>query len=154
MENNNKNFKKEVGRRFRAVRNALKKTLKEIAVTVGKDWSSVASIESGKSFPSVQILHELYRVYGINSNWIISGVGEIFSDDASKSKTIEGDIQEFLYKHGDHLSHIEKTNFEELIIEALDKTMLHALSAQIDIIKNLQYKPYYGGKKEKKISQA
>lgn len=71
-------IKKEVGRRFKRFREAIGKTQTQLAKELDVYQSTITNIEVGKTFPSLKYLHYFHLNYNLNTNWLLSDVGEIF----------------------------------------------------------------------------
>lgn len=70
-------LKKEIGQRFKAFRNFIKKTQNELAEELQVDISTICSIEQGISFPKINLQNYLNRQYHLNLNWLSYGSEEM-----------------------------------------------------------------------------
>ncbi|MEM3426831.1 MAG: helix-turn-helix transcriptional regulator [Nitrososphaerales archaeon] len=50
----------------------------KMAREVGITWSSLKSMEEGKIKASKSTINRIYRTYGVNPEWLLTGKGEIF----------------------------------------------------------------------------
>ncbi len=75
-----------VGTRLKNVRNLLKKSQEELANELKLTKQAVSNMETGKSYPSLATLDKLLRLYDINLNYLVSGVGDIL---VNKEKTLK-----------------------------------------------------------------
>jgi transcriptional regulator with XRE-family HTH domain len=79
--------KKIISARLKAFRRAINVKQKNLADEIGMSIANLVRIETGKLFPSMELLIHLYNEYNLNLNWIISGIGEMFR--ANKTNQIE-----------------------------------------------------------------
>lgn len=64
--------------RLRIIRKKLDLSQDELALNTGAKRTTVAGYESGVSLPHAEFLTALSKNYGINSNWLLTGEGEMF----------------------------------------------------------------------------
>lgn len=79
-----KNLKKEVGGRIKVFRLDKKKAQNVLASELQVHQSTITNIEHGTTFPKVNYLHYFYEKYGLNLNWLVTGVGEKYMNGAKK----------------------------------------------------------------------
>lgn len=77
-----KNLKKEVGERFKLFRLDKKKAQYVLASELQVHQSTITNIEKGTTFPKVSYLNYFYEKYGLNLNWLVTGDGEQYMEDA------------------------------------------------------------------------
>ena len=82
----NESQKKEIGLRFKAFRNSIKKSQKEFANEFGVSLGTISKIERGKIFPMTHILTHLYWHYNLNINWLFHGYEEMIIQPEKDSK--------------------------------------------------------------------
>lgn len=70
----------EVNERIRAVRKAIGKNQEEFAKSLGVSGGSIAQIETNKHNASMQTINTICITYGVNKEWLLDGVGEMFSN--------------------------------------------------------------------------
>lgn len=70
-------LKIEIGKRFRQMRLYVGISQKEIADIFGMNQSNIARIEKGIVSPNMLICHYFKTHYNINTNWLISGRGNM-----------------------------------------------------------------------------
>lgn len=68
--------------RLRMVRNHFSKTQKEFGGILGVSRDTYASYESGRVIPNATFIQLLCNTFGINQNWLVNGVGEMFNPSA------------------------------------------------------------------------
>jgi transcriptional regulator with XRE-family HTH domain len=71
-------FREEIGMRFLMFRKAIKKTLPQLASELKTGCEDIAAIEKGTVYPKVNYLHYLHGKYGLNINWLVGNIGEMF----------------------------------------------------------------------------
>lgn len=71
-------IKKDIGRRFKWFREAIGKTQTQLAEELYVYQSTITNMEIGKTFPSIKYLHYFYHTYGLNTNWLLSNIGDMF----------------------------------------------------------------------------
>jgi len=71
-------IKKEIGKRFRRFRDAIKKTQTDLARELSVYQSTITNIEVGKTFPNMKYLIYFLHTYGLNPTWLLSNKGDIF----------------------------------------------------------------------------
>ena len=71
-------IKKEIGGRFKRFREAINKTQTQMAKELGVYQSTITNIEVGKTFPSLKYLYHFHHAYGLNTNWLLSNIGDTF----------------------------------------------------------------------------
>jgi transcriptional regulator with XRE-family HTH domain len=75
---NEKALKKEIGQRFTCFRATLGKTQIRLASELKVNQSTIAYIESGKTFPRFSFLYYFFKRYHLDLNWLLLGLGEMF----------------------------------------------------------------------------
>jgi phage repressor protein C with HTH and peptisase S24 domain len=79
-----------VQERLRILRKNLGLSQDEIALNTGAKRTTVAGYESGVSLPHAEFLTALHKNYGINSNWLLTGEGEMFIKTADSEVATVG----------------------------------------------------------------
>jgi len=69
-----KNLKQEIGERFKSFRLDKKKAQHVLASELQVHQSTVTNIERGSTFPKVSYLDYFLKKYGLNLNWLVSGI--------------------------------------------------------------------------------
>jgi transcriptional regulator with XRE-family HTH domain len=64
--------------RLKIVRKSLGLSQDELAIKTGAKRTTIAGYEAGVSLPHAEFLTALNKNYGINSNWLLTGDGNIF----------------------------------------------------------------------------
>lgn len=78
----NINFNVEqIGLRLREVRKKLGKTLEQMRDITGLSTGGISEMEKGLKKPSSVYMFALKRRFDININWVLTGVGTMFSPD-------------------------------------------------------------------------
>jgi DNA-binding XRE family transcriptional regulator len=99
-------LKENMGERFRQMRNYVGLSQKEAAAIFGMNQSNIARIEKGLVSPNMSICHYFKTHYHIDTNWLISGMGEMVIHERPKTKTV--DYAEFSEEMGDLLFHLKR----------------------------------------------
>lgn len=63
---------------LRALRESLKKSVQEMATDLNVSTSTLSSYMSGARTVSLEMATHLYKVYGINLIWFVTGKGDMF----------------------------------------------------------------------------
>lgn len=99
MKKSYKNFKtetKNIGKRIQQVRKFFRQNQTEFASEIGKTQSHICNIESGKIFPSMEVLLMISRLgqkgEKINMHWLITGKGEIIIQETSDKQGLNNEI--------------------------------------------------------------
>jgi phage repressor protein C with HTH and peptisase S24 domain len=58
----------------------------ELAIKTGSKRTTIAGYEAGVSLPHAEFLTALNKNYGINSNWLLTGEGDMFIKSSSESE--------------------------------------------------------------------
>lgn len=66
----------EAGKRLKTFRIARHLTLADLSEQTGLSIGMLSETESGRNKPSPNLMLALYRIYGLNINWLLSGEGE------------------------------------------------------------------------------
>lgn len=77
-----KNLKKEVGVRFKLFRLDKKKAQHILASELQVHQSTITNIEKGTTYPKVSYLNYFYEKYGLNLNWLVTGDGKQYMEEA------------------------------------------------------------------------
>ena len=86
---------KNLGNRIRLLRKQLAKSQEEFAKDLGITKQAVSNMENAKSAPSPQVLYKMHANLNVNLNYIIAGVGEIFTSDDKKEDLKKSLMREF-----------------------------------------------------------
>jgi len=80
-----------LGKRFKELRKELKLTQVALAKRMKVNPSAISQLESGKNRPSMENMLFLWKTFGVDLHWLITGEGTMFGNEkkelaASKSK--------------------------------------------------------------------
>ena len=78
-------LKRDVGSRFKAFRLDQKKAQHVLASELKVHQSTITNIEHGTTFPKLNYLHYFFTKYGLNTNWLLIGEGEMYMKEFRKS---------------------------------------------------------------------
>ena len=67
--------------RLLQLREMLSLSQSEFSEHIGITQGALSQIESGKTSLSIGTLKKIFKVYKVNSNWLLNGVGNVFLDD-------------------------------------------------------------------------
>lgn len=100
-------LKRTIGRRFRQFReNELGITQAQLAIEFGVHQSTVTNIEIGNSYPRMDYLAHLHLHYGMNVNWLVSGLGVMRIEDGVELRP--GECFDVLKRHSAELAELMK----------------------------------------------
>lgn len=97
-----KNLKKQIGKRFKLFRLDKKKSQFVLAAELQVHQSTITNIEKGFTFPKVSYLNYFYEKYGLNLNWLVTGDGETYmeeAEDKGASRIKAPDVEYDSYKY-------------------------------------------------------
>jgi len=78
-----------LGNRLKDFRKSYKITQQGLAERLNTSSGYISEIESGKTMPGGNFLISLKREFNINSNWLLTGEGDMFLEDKNKASQIE-----------------------------------------------------------------
>lgn len=85
-----KEITNKYGENIKAVRKKLKLSQEEISTQIGITYRAYSSYERGDRNPSLEFLAALNKMYNVNLNYVITGVGEMFN--APKFEDVQDEI--------------------------------------------------------------
>ena len=94
---------KNIGERIKYIRGSL--TQPEFGKKLGVGRNNVYTWESNKNTPSAETLLLIYKEYGVNINWLLSGEGEPYIEKSKRSIVVGSKY----LKMETRLSALEKT---------------------------------------------
>ncbi|MBD3288333.1 helix-turn-helix domain-containing protein [candidate division KSB1 bacterium] len=71
-------MKKEIGVRFRNIREARNLSQAEMGNSLGIKYQHVSKYERGESVPTWENLIKMVELYNVNLNWLLTGRGKMF----------------------------------------------------------------------------
>ena len=78
-------LKKAMGIRFKAFRETIGKSQEQFGEELCVNQGHLRNYEVGRYFPRIQHLQYLVEQYRLNSNWLVSGIGEMFLTEKTQS---------------------------------------------------------------------
>ena len=84
-------LKKDIGARFKKMREFLKLSQRELAKKLKILPSSLSQIENGKIYPTIELIYLLIERYRLNASWLIKGDGDIFLTALDTLSEIRGE---------------------------------------------------------------
>lgn len=88
--------------RLQKLRKMLHLSQEEISTQIGISYRAYTSYERGDRKPSIDFLEKLVKVYNVNLNWLIAGVGKEFNAaqfDAAKGE-LRAEVMQILKEVG------------------------------------------------------
>lgn len=76
-------------KRIRQLREALALSQREFGEQLGLSRDVISNIEYNRVEPKELFIKHLCKVYGANEKWLLSGEGEMFSNDKRPNKKLE-----------------------------------------------------------------
>ena len=70
--------------RIRQIRKNLKLSQEEFGSAVGFCKQRISYIENGRVFPSLELINNVSFTFGINKEWLMTGKGEMYLNEADK----------------------------------------------------------------------
>lgn len=114
-DNHKRRHKREIGGRFRQMRQYVGLSQKEAGAIFGMNQSNIARIEKGLVSPNMSICHYFKTHYNIDVNWLISGQGDMVIDTGFQPETVDyGEFSEEMEDFYFHLSHIPEVRLAVL----------------------------------------
>lgn len=93
-----------IGIRFKNIRKILKKSQDELAIELGVTKQAISNIENAKSMPGLTLLNKLLTSYDVNLNYLVAGIGDIFTEKEKTYKTLRNtlikEVEELLDSRG------------------------------------------------------
>jgi len=136
-----KDLKIKIGERFRQMRNYVGLSQKEIADIFGMNQSNIVRIEKGVVFPNMSICHYFKSHYDIDTNWLISGSGEMLIKDNSVDRGV--DYAEFSEEMEDILFYLD--NVPDARLAVLKFFVGYKLENKREILEYLEEKKVMEG---------
>ena len=121
-------LRKDVGLRFLLFRKAIKRTLPQMAAELKSSQEDIAAIEKGTAYPKVNYLHYLHEKYGLNLNWLLGNIGEMFIQGSPQGLDVNPNFVLALPPASDNARTEEYHELMQLLrIPVIEKTMLAKL---------------------------
>lgn len=104
--------------RLKQVRGDLRKTQKEMAIVVGCHERAWQKYEKGDNSPGSEILEALAKL-GYNTNWILTGVGQMYVDTHQQVEGFASDDGIVSYKAGNALEALQIKPVMDAVMEVM-----------------------------------
>lgn len=75
--------------RFRLLRQKLGLSQKEMAEGLGVPSTTISKYERGEVKPAADILAKIANTYGVNLNWLLTGLGDMFIKTEAENSFLE-----------------------------------------------------------------
>lgn len=86
---------KNLGSRIKLLRKHLGKSQEEFANVLGLTKQAISNMENSKSAPSPAVLYKLHTEFDVNLNYIITGLGDLYSSSKGANALKETLLKEF-----------------------------------------------------------
>lgn len=94
-------MRKDIGKRFRLIREQKNISQTEMGSSLGIQYQHVSKYERGESVPTWENLIKMIELYNVNINWLLTGRGNMYLtplgydevSDSAKHVVRDGDIQ-------------------------------------------------------------
>lgn len=139
-------IKKEIGRRFKRFREAIGKTQTQLANELDVYQSTITNIEVGKTFPSLKYLHYFHRKYRLNTNWLLSDVGDIFIPEEEPVPSATALLNSHLQRS--QLSYERYTELLELMQIPVVEQVILAKLTEIKVMAKEEIEEFNTGEKK------
>ncbi len=150
-----------INERFKELRDLLGFNQKDFSNEVGISRTHISGIENGKDNPSLSLSKLVCYKFGVNEEWLLEGIGEVFvtgksfddfSDDGIKSKydVMKSFLEQVIYNlNGDDLKNVVTafSNFVSIItMKGLDEEnksrYLDKMSCVMKSLEQITYNSY------------
>jgi len=106
-----------IGKRLRAIREKLNLKQEELASTLNSNQKSISRYEKDLTNINSEIIVKLVNNFKVNSNWLLTGQGEMFLEDSKSIKKI--------IKGNNNIVNVDVNNsFNDKSDEDIEKTVL------------------------------
>ena len=89
---------------LKEIRQSLELSIAKMSKKLDMSSSTLTSYERGERTPSVEFLTRLYMIFNVNTNWFVSGKGEMFNKKSENEyvsyDNLEPCIMQVLRKKG------------------------------------------------------
>ncbi len=85
---------------LKKVRKSLNLSVDKFAQKLGIPASTIWGYEGKKRIPSIELSIQLYKIFNVNLNWLVSGTGSMFNEDSDKKEELRKEIREVLKEEG------------------------------------------------------
>ncbi len=87
---------KNVGNRLKTVRKFLGLNQDIVSKNLRITNQTLSRYENDTRFPDSQFLQEFGRLYNVNANWLLYGIGDMFIKELDRSPELEQDVMKRL----------------------------------------------------------
>jgi transcriptional regulator with XRE-family HTH domain len=141
-------IKKEIGKRFRKFREAIGKTQAQVARELSVYQSTITNIEIGRTFPGVKYIHYFHKKYGLNNNWLLNNIGDMFNPEEDANPRALSKIACYIPK-GDPRYPKYADLIEMMQIPVIEQVLLAKL-AELKVIAQYEIEEFRTLEKERK----
>jgi transcriptional regulator with XRE-family HTH domain len=137
-------LKKDIGLRFKEFRQFINKSQAKLAEELQVRQVITSEIETGRTFPGLNVQHYLNGQYNLNINWLIHGRGEMINSWGKKLKYL--DFHQLLSQIKENDPMYEK--YVELLILLripVIEQIIFAKLAEIKVIAAEEIKSFFEG---------
>lgn len=83
-----------IDKNLKLIRNELDISAQKLANKLGVSLTSIQQYEAGTRKPNYEFLEKIHSILNINLNWLVSGKGEMFINEQSKTNRTEIDEEQ------------------------------------------------------------
>jgi transcriptional regulator with XRE-family HTH domain len=99
-----------IGDRLKIIRKFLNLNQEAVSRKMQITNQTLSRYEKGTRFPDSQFLQRFGKLYNVNANWMLYGIGDLFLKDSNQNSELEHDkVKELRY----YLDKIEQLFFEQ-----------------------------------------
>lgn len=81
-----------INERMKEVRTYFELTQEEFGARLGYGRAHISMLESGARQPTDRIINDISRIYGVNREWLVDGIGEMRGDETAFIEAIVGSL--------------------------------------------------------------
>ena len=86
---------KNIGSRIKLLRKQMGKSQEEFASVLGLTKQAISNMENSKSAPSTAVLYKMHTEFDVNLNYIITGLGDLYTSAKGTNALKETLLKEF-----------------------------------------------------------
>ena len=83
---------------LKKLRKQLNISVEKLAQSINIPASTIWGYESKKRTPSIDLPIRLYKVYNVNTNWFLTGEGEMFNSVSQQNDTTQSEFRSKVLK--------------------------------------------------------
>lgn len=143
----------DVNSRIKIVRLHLKLTQKIFAERLGVKWYQIKDIETGKTKASVDILTVMCESFAINSDWLLTGRGNLHRTETTTIKNENSNLTRIVIEHQDLIKRFKNPEKAKMANENLLKLENNDLQGFNEACEYIDFKAQKTDSTQKKQDQ-